>query len=99
MGTCIIPTGCTTGCLFTGKPCTRYGQPFTSLFRVEAWFHSVRGRKTLWRALQGEWVEIATSTSARVLADRFTTGSHIVMPAGIAPVTAPPLEVLHGALF
>lgn len=93
MTTCIIPKGCTTDCLFTGKPCTRYGVAFTSLLMVETWFHKVRGRKTLWVARQGEWVEVATSTSARVLADKCHRGTHVIMPAGIAPVTPAPFDL------
>lgn len=99
MGTCIVPQGCTTDCLFTGKPCTRYGVTSKSLLVVEHWFGPVRGRKTLWRASGGAWVEVATSTSARVLADAFTAGVHVVMPSGVAPVTPAPLEVAPGALF
>lgn len=99
MGTCIVPQTCTTDCLFTGKPCTRYGRTFKSLLSVEHWFGADRRRKTLWRAQRGEWVEVATSTSARVLADRVRSGVHVIMPAGIAPAVPVPLEPAQGALF
>jgi hypothetical protein len=58
---------------------------------------------TLWRAVDGAWVEVASSRSARVLADAFTRGTHVVMPAGIAPTVDAPLErtpsTPSGALF
>ncbi len=103
MGTCIVTEKCTAQCVSTGKPCTRYGFVFKSLFNVERWFSTTPGKKTLWRAQRGEWVEVATSTSARVLADRFGTGAHVVMPAGIDPngTVETPLEIApaDGLLF
>lgn len=91
---------CTGNCMFTGRPCTRYGYTFTSLLRMDHWFATDRRRKTLWRAVDGEWREVATSTSIRVLGDRFTSGSHVVMPAGSAPEFPAPVEVARsGGLF
>lgn len=95
--TCATPVGCTTECLFTGRPCTRFGVTFTSLLRVEHWFGQVRRTMTLWRAVDGAWQEVASSRSARVLADRFTRGPHVVMPAGVVPPVPAPLERAQGA--
>lgn len=82
----------------------RYGTPLKSLLRLESWFGMVPGRKTLWRSQHGAWVEVATSTSTRVLCSRFGgTGWHVVMPAGSDPngTVEVPLEVApaSGALF
>lgn len=97
--TCMVPETCTTDCLFTCKPCTRYGFTFTSLLRIDMWFGADRRRNTLWRAQAGEWVEVASSTSARVLADAFTSGAHVVMPAGVTPRFPAPMAAIAGALF
>lgn len=100
MATCNVPANCTTECLFTDRPCTRYGFTFKSLLRLDHWFGTDRRRKTLWRADRGEWTEVATSTSVRVLADAFTSGVHVVMPAGVAPTIDAPFGVAtSGGLF
>lgn len=81
----------------------RFGVPLRSVLRLEHWFWNVPGRKTLWRALNSEWVEVATSTSTRVLGDKFSTGTYVVTAAKDDPngTVEIPLEVPRGgsALF
>lgn len=62
-----------------------FGVPFKSLLVLEHRYGRDRRRKTLWRAQQGVWVEVATSTSTRVLCDRMTRGAHVVLLAGDDP--------------
>lgn len=65
---------------------SRFGMPFKSLLRLEAWFWQESGRLTLWRAERGEWVEVATSTSTRILCGKFSDGhAHVVMRPGVNP--------------
>lgn len=81
----------------------KYGVPFKSLLMLDYWFGRTRNRKTLWRADRGKWVEVAISTSARVLSDKFTRGWHVVVQAGVDPncTVDVPMEIApsDGVLF
>lgn len=84
-------------------PIEHFGKPFKSLLRIEFWFGQTPGRLTLWRAVDGAWVEVATSTSTRILCNKFASGFHVVMRPGQDPngTVEVPLELAprDGVLF